>query len=285
MFAISGLACCWPGTASADWIFDLDAATIYDNNLSRAYESPDIVSDIALAGAMSVGQYFTIDDRNGVALTANLRTVNYQGFHGMNSLALGATVTYRRKLGLGLYAPSIKVSGTLAQENYRQSVRDGQRSEWSVSISKRLSERLELSGGGNFEKFGARHVMQLSPERSGNAFDIKGRNLFARVDYALTDRWLGFAGINLRRGEVVASTRADDEVFDVASAVTRDPAFGPDYVAYRLSGETRSANVGVSREINSRASLNLTLARDITSATSGLSYRRTVAHAAFVYGF
>ena len=285
MLPIIATVACWPDAAAADWVFDLDAGTIYDSNLSRGYEPAGILSDSALTVALSAGQFIAIDDRNSLTLTANLRAASFQRYHGLGSGALGATVAYRRKFGLGMYAPSIRVAATAARESYRQSVRDGQSSELSVSLNKRLSDRLELSGGGFLERFNSRNASVVSPERSGNAFDIKGRNLFARAEYALSDRWLGYAGLNLRRGGMTASAKADDEIFDISSAVTRDPAFGPDYLAYRLSGETHAGSAGVSVEINRRGSLNFGLTREITKATGGLNYRRTLANATFLFNF
>jgi hypothetical protein len=285
ILVILGSAGSCPGAAAADWLVDLDAGMLHDSNLSHAYERADVVSDSAMSVAMSAARAISIDDRNSLTLAAKLGTTAYQRYHGMSSTALGVSLAYRRKFGLGLYAPSITLVGSAAREAYGQSARDGQRLELTAALNKRLSERLELSGGGRIERFNSRYALALSPERSGNPFDVRGRNLFARADYAWSSRWLGYAGLNLRRGEVVASIREDDEVFDASSAARRDPAFGPDYVAYRLSGETRSANVGISLEISPRGSMNFGIARDLTRISSELKYRRTLANAAFLLSF
>lgn len=273
-----------PG-AAADGIFIAEGALSYDNNLPRALSDADIVGDRALNLAASGGYYFAPGDRDTVTLTGDLRTSQFWRFHGMSSVALGATASWRSKFGVGAFVPWTRVSASVAGERYGESIRDGQRSNLALQAGKRLSERLELSGGGSLDRYRAEDVVQVVPTVSGDAFSQRGRNLFARLAYALSDRWLGFADVAFRRGDVVASTRRDPQIFSVSTAITRDPVFGPDYIAYRLTGSTQTFSAGASLAVTDDSSLHITATRALTYATDGLNYKSTQINAGVLYSY
>ena len=58
-----------------------------------------------------------------------------------------------------------------------------------------------------------------------------------------------------------------------SAAIAPDPAFGPDDVAYRLTGaRTLSLGAGLAYELSKRASLEAFLSTDDTRARGGLDY-------------
>jgi hypothetical protein len=141
-----------------------------------------------------------------------------------------------------------------------------------------MSESLELSGGGGFDRYLADEVVPVQipgVAMSGDAFSVTGSSLFARADFAIEERWLVFAGVTARRGDVTASTRRDPEILSHSTAVTRDPVFGSDYVAYRISATTWTFTAGVSLAMNRHSSLNLAATRAFTYATGDIDYRYT----------
>jgi hypothetical protein len=275
-----------PGEAAAEEIVSAEGAVSHDNNLSRAVSASDIVSDTALNLAVSGGFRFALGERDAAALTADLRASQFGRFYGMNSVALGGTASWGRKFGLGAFVPWTRVSASFAGEQYGESIRNGLRSNVTLRVGQRLSERLELSGGGSFERYRADDVVNVVPGLSGDAFSLLGRSVFARADYALNDRWAGFAGVAARRGDVTASTRRDLEIFEYSNAVTRDPAFGPDYIAYRLSGTTTwDFILGASLALGDYSSVNLAVSRALTYASGGLEYQSTRINASILFNY
>lgn len=274
-----------PGPAAAEEILRAEAGIVNHRNLSQATSRSDIVSDTALNLDLSAGRYHFFEDGNSIALNLDLRAAEYQRFHGMSNLALGASASFRTKFGVGSFAPWARASGSLMREAYRENIRDGWRSSFSLQVGRRLTESLDVSGGGSLERYDADHGLQVVPGVSGDAFSIRGHNLFMRTDYNLGERWAGYASVNLRRGEVVASTRLDPEIFEYSSAVTRDPAFGADYIAYRLFGKTWSFLAGMSWAVNPHASLNFDVTRAITYAADEIGYRNTQFNAIFAYRY
>lgn len=273
-----------PGKAAAEGIFNAEGGLAHDNNLSRALSSTDIVGDTALNLAMSGGVASVIGDRDAVTLAGDLRAAQFWRFHGMSSLALGGTASWRRKFGVGAFVPWTSVSASFADEQYGESIRNGWRANLTLLAGKRLSERLELSGGGGFDHYGADRVVQVVPGLSGDAFSLSGSSLFARADYVLSERWLGFARVSARRGDVVSSTRRDPEIFKYSTAVTPDPAFGPDYIAYKLTGTTWDFSAGASLAMNDHLSLNFSATRALTYAAD-FEYQDTQINAAVVFSY
>ena len=273
------------GGATAETAFDAQAAVSHDSNLPRALSRADILSDSALNLAMSGSYYFAPGGRDVATLAVDAHASQFRQFHGMSNAALGGTASWRRKLGLGAFVPWARVSGSFAHETYGESIRNGNRAGVTIEAGKRLSERLELAGGGGFDRYRADRVVQVVPGLSGDAFSLKGRSLFGRADYALSESWLGFARVGARRGDVTASTRRDPEIFEYSSAVTPDPAFGPDYIAYRLTGTTWDFSAGVSFATTDRSSLNFTVTRALTYGAGGLDYQSTLFNAGFILGY
>jgi hypothetical protein len=280
--ALAGLT----GEAAAEEIVSAEGAVSHDNNLSRALSASDIVSDTALNLAVSGGFHFAPGERDAITLTGDVRASQFRQFHGMNSIALGGTASWSKKFGLGAFVPWTKVSASFAGERYGENVRDGLRTNVTLRAGQRLSERLELSGGGSFERFRADNVTQVVPRLSGDAFSLEGRSLFGRADYVLDDRWAVFAGARARNGDVTSSTRFNPEIFLYSSALAPDPAFGSDYIAYRLSGATTWDFIaGMSLALSDYSSANLAVGRALTYASGGIEYQSTQINASIIFNY
>src|ERR1019366_194272 len=232
-----------------------------------------------------LGAAYPIGEHDTLSLSANLRAAKFQRFHGLDVAALGGTLSYRTKFGLGPYAPRAAVNGFLAAESYGNSVRNGRRSRLSLGLGRRFSAQWDVSGGFAADRFDASKVQPALPQFSRDAFSLQGRSLFARAEYAWSERWLGYLGVSARRGDVVSSGRRYPNIFESGSAVVADPAFGPDSFAYNLAGRTSGASFGASLALSPHTSLNLGLTREITSSEGGIEYRSTLGNALFIYAY
>lgn len=270
---------------AGDLFYGMEAGLFHDNNVSRAPPGADVVGDSGLSADGTLGAAYTIDDHGTLSLSADLRGAQFQRYHGLDVAALGGTLSYSTKFGLGPYAPRASVNGFLAAESYGNSVRNGSRSRIAFELGRRMSAQWNVSGGFAADRFDASQVQPALPRLSRDAFSIQGRSLFARAEYAWSERWLGYLGVSARRGDVVSSSRRDAEAFEYASAIVADPAFGPDYVAYKLAGRTRGVRCGASLALSPHASLNLGLTREITRTDGEIEYRSTLANALFLYTY
>lgn len=269
--------------AQAQWTFDLGAERVYDDNLPRAQGAADIVSDSATRFSLSASRSLLSDGLSSVALGGDARLVGYDRYHGLAHVALGGTLSWRRKLGLGLTVPWLEGQVTAAREAYRASVRDGDRYGATLAGGWRLSESFQLLGGWRYDRYVSRNDRPSVPGISGRAFDLQGRSLFARAILDATERLQLSLGVSQRRGDVVSSTRRNRAIFTAANAITPDPAFGPDYIAYRLSGTTRGVSLGASWAIDERSSVSASYAGERTRARERLNYDGTVFGVQYLY--
>ncbi len=91
--------------------------------------------------------------------------------------------------------------------------------------------------------------------------------------------------LNIRRGDVVASTPPDLDIFRVSSAIAADPTFGANYFAYRLRGTTDVATLSASWARDDRSTLNLAFADERTNAAGGIAYRGDRASAVLAWRY
>jgi hypothetical protein len=280
MATAAALACTG---AYAQWTPQFEAGFLHDTNLSRAQQPQDRVSDSALTARASILRSFPTGVDADATVGADARFIAYDKSRGASFAALGVNGGWRRKLGLGLTAPWVAADASLSYENAREDVRDGTRGLLSVSSGKRFTSALEGSVGYSYDKRAQREDYVEVPGYGGKPFSLQGHSVFARLDYAIGELTL-VGSASERRGDVVSSTRRNFDIFLASNAIADDPAFGPDFIAYRLSGaRTRSLTGGVSWELARRSTLDATLTKDDTAVGGGLDYSAIVFAVTLIY--
>lgn len=275
---------CGPATALGQWQADVEASLLHDDNVPRAQLPSDIKSDNAVTARAGIGRSFPTDERGDVGVAFDLRALRYARYEGASVLSLGASAAYRRKLGLGLTAPRAGVEASLALEDSPEAVRDGARFGATAYLSKRFDERLEAAVGAAYDRREQRDATSVVPGIPGDPFSLQSRSLFARGSFAFGERMSLVASATARRGDVVSSTRRNSQIFVQSAAIAPDPAFGPDYIAYRLTGaRTTSLAAGIGYELSRRSSIEALFTVDSTSARGGLDYDRQVLSLAWAY--
>jgi hypothetical protein len=271
--------------AMAEWLLDADAGVLYDSNLNRAYAPADIRADGAFTLSAAGGSHFALSGADGLTLTADARGEMYHRFHGLNLLGLGGTALYRHKFGLGYAAPWILLAASASHDNYRDDIRDSNRVELRAELGKRFTEAFDAAFGGRFERRYAKNDQPVVPRISGKVFDLRGQSAYVRAGYAVSDQLLLGVELAVRRGDVVATTRRDFQIFVVSDAIAPDPTFGSDFVAYRLRGTTDTAKLTASWALDNRSSLNFAYADERTDATGGIIYRSHSANLVYAWRY
>jgi hypothetical protein len=279
------MALALPCAARPAWLLDADVGLQHESNLPRARLSTDIQSGWALTGGLSGGYAHALDGYTGVTATADARVARHDGHSGLDLDALGVALGIRRKFGLGLNVPWASAALSAVRENYGTDIRESDRYNLTLEAGYRFSERFEALVGGAVEKRNARNSAAVVPGIPGDPFELYGRTLYARGTYALTERWDLTFGYGVRSGDVVASTRRNLQIFTVSSAIAPDPAFGPDYFAYRLDGVTRTPWAGLSWALTEYSTLRVVYTRELTYGANGFNYYNTLVSAVFLHRF
>lgn len=276
---------CWSRVSHSALQIDVDSGFFYDSNLTRAYAPADIRADAAFTLDASAGSFWALSGADGLTLTAEARTELYHRFSGLNVIGAGATATYRHKFGLGLMAPWIVFAVTGAYDDYRTDIRDGGRLEARAELGKRFTPEFDAAFGALYERRYARNDEPVVPDISGRVFALRGQELYVRAGYLATDRLQIGAELKVRRGDVVATTRPDFDIFVASDAIAPDPAFGPDFFAYRLRGTTDTARISTSWAIDDHSSLNLVYSDERTDAAGGIYYRSHRANLTYAWRY
>ncbi len=262
--ALALFAAALPATAAAQWTLDAELARTYDDNLSQAQRDSDITRDHALALRGALGRGFVLAGGD-LVLRGEARAARYDDYRGLDHAALGAGASWRRKLGLGLTAPWLAADAALFEEEYSEPVRDGRRVLLSLELGKRFGPRFDAS-------LIAAYDWRAQRDEDG-PFSLQGRSLALRGSFAFGERLLAFGSVAVRHGDVVSSTRRNRQIFQESAAVADDPAFGADFIAYKLTGARSDFyTVGLSWALGARASLDAAMTTDRTSAHGGLDY-------------
>jgi hypothetical protein len=270
--------------AGADWIADVEAGLVYEDNVNLADRERDTLSDTALGASLSAGGLAHVTDSSVVSLTGDVIGAGYTRFTGLSNLYLGATAAFRTRFGLGPAAPWVRVAGSAARLEYREDVRDGWRYRAVAGAGTRFGERWDVRVEYAFDHRTADHELAVT-RLPGDVFDQTSHTISARVDHLHSRALVAFAGYALRLGDVASTTPRNPALFGVSSAVTPDPAFGPDAVAYKIDATTHILSVGLSFALGEQASFNLGYERQIGLGDGGIDYHNNVFRASFLYSY
>lgn len=257
---------------AAESLFDVDAGTFYDSNLSRAQNAADVRADAAAMLEGSLASFIALSGNDGLTLSLDGRGEAYHRFHGLNLLSAGVSADYRHKFGLGYAAPWVRLAAAASFDGYQQNLRTGSHLTARAELGQRLTTQLDAAIGGMFERRYAKNDEPVVPGISGKVFDLRGRSAYVRAGYAASDALQLGARVEVRRGDVVSSTRRNLQIFEASSAIAPDPTFGDDFFAYRLRGTTATATASASWALDPRSSLNLAYATERTRAYDELDY-------------
>lgn len=275
---------CAPGTACAQWSIDAQGTRLHDSNVPRAQLASDVMGDSVTRVSVAASRELYAGADSSIAFTGEAAVAAYDRFHSLSNTSLGALLTARRKLGLGLTAPWLELSASAARESYSSTIRTGSSYAAAFTGGRRFSELFDVQLGARYDRRRADNDVPDVPGISGRAFDLQGRSLFAQLTLAISQSLLVNIGLNVRHGDVVSTASETPFIIAAANAICLDPAFGDEGYAYRLSGGiTRTASAGLSWALGAHSSLEGRVEKQQTSAHDGFGYRGTVLAIYYLY--
>jgi len=284
LFLWAGLGAALP--VRADVVVDVAAGFVHNTNLTRAAGVQDRRPDTALSAAGTFARYEALSGYDGVTVALDLRGEVYDRYSGLDFAGIGASASYRRKLGLGVTAPYVLVAAAIGYDDYRVDVRDGHRVDARVELGRRASASTDVAAGLTYDRRHARSDVPIVPGISGAIFDLRGYGAFARVDHALDAQWLFGARVGVRRGDVESTAQRSRAIFEASDAIAEDPAFrDPSLFGYRLPGTTVSLGGTISYAIDDSSALTFSYLDERTRAAQGLDYRSSIANLSFAHRF
>lgn len=278
----------------ADVFYDLGTELLSNDNVSRAQHQFDIRDDISLSFSAAGGYFYQPGDHTSFTLLGNLQAVKYDTYGGLDSITLGIGGTIGHKFGIGDDVPSLDLAFNVHRDNYDDDVRDAWIYSASVTLSRRLGDRLFGGIGVSYESRDGDHgrtAMHGSPgpgpypgpgpgstdqPKPGDAFSTDSAALFAFADLDLTDlTWLS-AGYQFADGEVASTSTPTERILAAASAITNDRVFSPGMFAYRLDARTYRYTLDWNRAIMETGTFLIGVENQGMHADNGIDYSVTL---------
>ena len=235
----------YAATAEAEWVLDTEGGLVYEDNLTRATREADRRSGIAVAPALSGGHYLQLTDAISLQATADFKGSLYPELERLSHLTSTVTLGVRGKLGLGTFAPWLRVfagGGALVSGD---EVRDSLLVDTGIQAGKRLSERISVQGGYTYESADARNNVFNGSSHTLSLTGTAELTAALQLTVGYATRW---GDLVIHRAPVPGAPRAPHErLVDT---------FDTPLVAARIDATTHLFSVTVSYALGPHAALN-----------------------------
>jgi hypothetical protein len=288
------LECAEAGT----WFFDVAATAAHDDNLSRAELSDDTKGDAYGEVSGSAGQVFQLTGNTTLVMSASGRYVRFDTYDGLNRWGAAFDANVRHKFGLGRDVPWASLGFSVEHQDFDKNVRDSWFYSTGLRVGKTLGERLDLFGGLSYLVRRADHSRgvsetDLGPEgeeesdgfNSGGAFDLDGWQVSLGADFFATQQLAISAAYAYYDGDVVSSSTPYHEIVEYATAITRDPAFGGDFYAFRLEAKSHTYSLDLNYALGRDSSIGVGYERMQTKGDYGNDYDSNIVRVTLMANF
>jgi hypothetical protein len=274
-----------PDTARSDWTLGADARARHDNNVGNAEDPADIIEDSVIGGHLSMYQVMPLGEGYTVSAGADLSGETYHRLDGLSNASLDGGLTLKRKWGLGAFAPWIRAGASIARSDYRDNYRNASIYRATLAAGRRIDDRWNLWADYAFERRAAATQERQEPGISGDVYSQESHRLAATVEYALNEVLTLDANLSVRHGDIVTTTLSGYRIYDAASAIAEDPAFGPDAYAYKLVGTTYGFRVGIDYSPTPHTLIECGFQRFDTRAAGGNGYTKSMPEISWSYRY
>lgn len=260
--------------ACAEWFFDTELGAVYDGNLSRAVDKEDRKGDVALQKRVSIGQHIQPGDSTGLTITANIKDAIHDHYSGLDRLEAGLTISMKYKAGLGSYAPWVSIFGSVAYQDYRESMQTGSLASAGFWAGQRFADRVFAQIGYTYDD---RHARNEAFTTSGSTLSIKG-------DYLLTESTQLSLGYAVRWGTSVMYEPVEPGGPYGSSEGVVVNTFNTLMEAYPVRTETQTLSINGCTMFDRKWSMVVGIDRHEARA-EGNRYPDTVVRAALSYAY
>ena len=274
-----------PYAARGDWTVGAQANLRHDDNVGNAQSRPDIVEDSTIGARLSIFQLFPVGESYSVTAGADLGGEAFYKLTGLDNASLDAVFALKKKWGLGAFVPWARAGVSMGRSSYDDSYRNAWIYRATLASGRRIDERWNLWAEYAFERQAAKTQDEEVPGLSGDAYSQSSHNIGANLEFAVSERASLAFGLLARHGDVVSTTEPGPRTFIASRALAEDPAFGPDFYAYRITGTSYGFRVGINYAPTSHSSLGCGFERLETHAYEGNSYTKSVPEITWTVAF
>lgn len=229
-------------------------------NLSRTSNEPD-QKDATVYDATTTGEWHRQLVRNlTLAADATIGGEWVPKFDLLDTVQFGGELALSYKFGLGPLAPVLRGSVNATRYEVREDARSGWASTAKINLSKRFTETWRASVNAEWLDYAA----------EGAPFDVRNHRLGFDTAWDITDVWQVSGGYSRLSGQLTANADGDTwsqalsggfgaKVAAYYNSVVRapSPAFGDDWIAYRIDCDADFWWLEVSAALGANTSIPL----------------------------
>jgi hypothetical protein len=227
----------------------VEAGYTYDDNVTRGRKGTDnVLSDQSLGLNVAKTFVMPVSTHTRLMLTLQGGGEKFVDFEGLDRASLGGNLGFQYRPSGDFLAPTFTVFGRWFADRFDSDLRDGQRSAVGVTIRQPVTDRIELSATGQYNRRDGRSAVFDGSDWSGRL----------NVDYMLPTRHTLYVGAEIRRGDAVSVGRSSPALSGIARAWVLDDVFtDAARYAYRIRSNTTIATIGYNLPFANRHSLDL----------------------------
>ncbi|ADE11706.1 autotransporter domain-containing protein [Sideroxydans lithotrophicus] len=254
------------------------AGFAYDDNVSRASEVLDKLSDTIYSLTVSKGLVFAVSRHTRLTVSGFMDVEKFRNYAGLGHVSGGMQGEYMYRSSGEFGAPTYGIFARFEADQYESTLRDGTHSSAGLTLRKPLTDRIDLFAS----------VAENAHTGKSDVFntrDVSGRMNF---DYALAVGQTIYLTGEYRKGDIISSGLPSLKILDIATVFVRDDAFASaGFFDYRMKGRTVLFTLGYNIGFGNKDSADISWRRvqstpDMTPAyASPLNY--TVNQLAIVY--
>lgn len=270
-----------------EWITRAEVGVRHDGNLNNSPFATDILLGRSMSAAVSTYTSFPLSVGEDLDFGGEFQSEVFDHYSGINNQSLGAHLAWRKKWGLGAFAPWTGIEWSSTRLNFNNSIRNGWRHQLTPSFGQRLNEQWNLRGDYLLEWRTAKSLEPDVPGISGDVFSQVSQSLILNAEYAWSNKLLLAFGYLIRHGDVVASVREHPgtNIVESAEAIAADPVFGEGFYSYRLAGTTLGPSLDAIAVLSSKWLMTLSIQHLGTHGAGDNNYSKSLASVNWRYDF
>lgn len=242
----------FPLTFAKPRSIQFDFGYMFDDNVTRAKDRRDKLSDRAYSANVGKGFVFTLSDHLRANVTYSLGGEKFTRYRGLNRAMAGVQGQLQYRRSGEFSAPTFTAFGEVTGDYFESVLRRGYRYVAGVSLRQSLTDRI------------AWFAALSHAERQGRSavFDNRHHAFRLNVDYALTRDDTLYATGEYRRGQTFSTGHPSLENLDVAEVFVLDDAYpGGQLFTYRFDANTVISTLGYNMGFGPRHSLDFSWRR------------------------
>lgn len=231
------------------------AGFAYDDNVSRASEILDKLSDTIYSGTISKAHSFAVSRHTKLTVSGFMDIEKFRNYAGLDHVSGGMQGEYMYRSEGDYGAPTFGIFLRYTGDEFASMLRDGSHGSAGLTLRKPLTDRINLFAAiADNVRRGKSDVF--------NTKDVSGR---MNLDYALSSNETIYLTGEYRKGDIVSSGRPSVQIMDISTVLVQDDVFAGFY-DYRMKGTTALFTLGYNVSFGSRDSLDFSWRRVQTTS-------------------